>query len=156
MTSCWLTRAVTDLSGGRPCMPGIFVTVEVLPAQGALRALPATPADAVFGDFLSLPGKIRPIPCIVRIALCLACLGFGLWNPTAPEPRNIQSPEPGKSAGPGWGPSASRTPRNVLLQWVRCTDPGPSRCHMVSPLPGFRGVPILPETRTTQNPHLDS
>lgn len=28
-------------------------------AQGALRALPAGPADAVFGDFLSLPGKIR-------------------------------------------------------------------------------------------------
>eukprot|EP00933_Yihiella_yeosuensis_P063118 TRINITY_DN66188_c0_g1_i1.p1 TRINITY_DN66188_c0_g1~~TRINITY_DN66188_c0_g1_i1.p1 ORF type:complete len:609 (-),score=135.42 TRINITY_DN66188_c0_g1_i1:179-2005(-) len=27
--------------------------------EGALRALPATPADAVFGDFLSLPGKIR-------------------------------------------------------------------------------------------------
>lgn len=27
--------------------------------DGALRALPAGPADAVFGDFLSLPGKIR-------------------------------------------------------------------------------------------------
>ncbi|CAJ1446917.1 unnamed protein product, partial [Effrenium voratum] len=27
--------------------------------EGALRALPAGPADAVFGDFLSLPGKIR-------------------------------------------------------------------------------------------------
>ena len=27
--------------------------------DGQLRALPATPADAVFGDFLSLPGKIR-------------------------------------------------------------------------------------------------
>jgi len=27
--------------------------------EGALRALPATPMDAVFGDFLSLPGKIR-------------------------------------------------------------------------------------------------
>eukprot|EP00927_Polykrikos_kofoidii_P038911 TRINITY_DN33358_c0_g2_i1.p1 TRINITY_DN33358_c0_g2~~TRINITY_DN33358_c0_g2_i1.p1 ORF type:complete len:644 (+),score=105.65 TRINITY_DN33358_c0_g2_i1:30-1934(+) len=27
--------------------------------EGKLRALPATPFDAVFGDFLSLPGKIR-------------------------------------------------------------------------------------------------
>jgi len=27
--------------------------------EGALRALPAGPTDAVFGDFLSLPGKIR-------------------------------------------------------------------------------------------------
>jgi len=27
--------------------------------EGALRALPAGPADAVFGDFLSFPGKIR-------------------------------------------------------------------------------------------------
>eukprot|EP00913_Durusdinium_trenchii_P034915 g32661.t1 len=27
--------------------------------EGALRALPAGPADAVFGDFLSWPGKIR-------------------------------------------------------------------------------------------------
>lgn len=27
--------------------------------EGKLRALPASPADAVFGDFLSLPGKIR-------------------------------------------------------------------------------------------------
>eukprot|EP00959_Pyramimonas_sp_CCMP1952_P397242 8323395-Pyramimonas_sp.AAC.1 len=27
--------------------------------DGALRALPATPKDAVFGDFLTFPGKIR-------------------------------------------------------------------------------------------------
>eukprot|EP00439_Symbiodinium_sp_Y106_P000291 s10938_g1.t1 len=57
-TACDMAEAEDEILRNE-YMECIFVTVEVLPAQGALRALPATPADAVFGDFLSLPGKIR-------------------------------------------------------------------------------------------------